>query len=48
VLVSHRRVPTPRARSTVNVFGYHIPEFALGVAFVVIAIIVFLVVMRRL
>ena len=33
---------------TVIILGYHIPEFALGIAFVVIAIMVFLVVMRRL
>jgi hypothetical protein len=32
----------------VNIFGYYIPELALGIAFVVIAIIVFLLVMRRL
>ena len=29
---------------TVNVFAYHIPEFALGVAFVVISIVVLLIV----
>jgi hypothetical protein len=32
----------------VNIFGYYIPELALGIAFVVIAIIVFVLVMRRL
>jgi hypothetical protein len=32
----------------VNIFGYYIPELALGIAFVVIAIIVFVFVMRRL
>jgi hypothetical protein len=32
----------------VNIFGYYIPKLALGIAFVVIAIIVFLLVMRRL
>ena len=31
-----------------NIFGYHISEFGLGIAFVVIAIIVLFVVMRRL
>jgi hypothetical protein len=32
----------------VNIFGYNISEFGLGIAFVVVAIIVLLVVIRRL
>jgi len=32
----------------VNIFGYNISEFGLGIAFVVIAIIALLIVMRRL
>jgi hypothetical protein len=40
--------PIHRAHPTVNVLGYHIPEFLLGLAFVVIAIIALLIVLRRL
>jgi hypothetical protein len=32
----------------VNIFGYNISEFGLGIAFVVVAIMVFLIVVRRL
>jgi hypothetical protein len=41
-------VSAPWARPTVNIFGYNISEFGLGIAFVMIAIIVLLIVIRRL
>jgi hypothetical protein len=40
--------PAPRARPTMNIFGYNLSEFGLGIAFVVVAIMVFLIVVRRL